>query len=54
MTQIVDVNDLSRSFGSKRALEGVSFQATAGRIYGLVAPTVPEDHAPQALSLWPE
>jgi ABC-2 type transport system ATP-binding protein len=33
---VVDVNDLSRSFGSKRALEGVSFHAMAGQIYGLV------------------
>src|SRR5262245_64012761 len=33
---IVDVNDLSRSFGGKTALEGVSFRATAGQVYGLV------------------
>jgi ABC-2 type transport system ATP-binding protein len=33
---VVDVNDLSRSFGNKTALEGVSFRATAGRIHGLV------------------
>ena len=33
---VVDVNDLSRSFGSKSALDGVSFHATAGQIYGLV------------------
>ena len=32
----VDVNDLSRSFGSKSALDGVSFRATAGQVYGLV------------------
>ena len=36
MGQIVDVNDLSRSFGSKSALDGVSFRATAGQVYGLV------------------
>jgi len=36
MRQIVDVNDLSRSFGSKSALDGVSFRATAGQVYGLV------------------
>src|SRR6187549_3805582 len=36
MGQIVDVNGLSRSFGSKRALDGVSFRATAGQVYGLV------------------
>ena len=33
---VVDVNDLSRSFGAKRALDGVSFRATAGQVYGLV------------------
>jgi ABC-2 type transport system ATP-binding protein len=36
MGQIVDVNDLSRSFGGKTALDGVSFSATAGQVYGLV------------------
>ena len=36
MGQIVDVNDLSRSFGGKSALDGVSFRATAGQVYGLV------------------
>ena len=33
---VVDVNDLSRSFGARRALDGVSFHATAGQVYGLV------------------
>ena len=33
---VVDVNDLSRSFGAKSALDGVSFRATAGQVYGLV------------------
>src|SRR5262245_47362213 len=33
---IVDVNDLSRSFAHKTALDGVSFRATAGQIHGLV------------------
>lgn len=33
---IVDVNDLSRSFGRKVALADVSFRATQGRVYGLV------------------
>jgi ABC-2 type transport system ATP-binding protein len=33
---VVDVNDLSRAFGQKRALDGVSFQASAGQVYGLV------------------
>ena len=33
---IVDVANLSRSFGEKSALDSVSFQATEGRVYGLV------------------
>jgi ABC-type multidrug transport system ATPase subunit len=33
---VVDVTDLSRSFGSKTALDGVSFRATVGQVYGLV------------------
>jgi ABC-2 type transport system ATP-binding protein len=33
---VVDVNDLSRSFGGKTALDGISFRATAGQVYGLV------------------
>jgi ABC-2 type transport system ATP-binding protein len=33
---VVDVNELSRSFEHKKALDGVSFQATAGQVYGLV------------------
>src|SRR5688572_28623803 len=33
---VVDVSALSRSFGRKSALEGVSFRATAGQVYGLV------------------
>src|SRR5687767_11075089 len=33
---IVDVNDLSRSFGNKIALDGMAFRATAGQVYGLV------------------
>ena len=36
MGQIVDVNDLSRSFAGKTALDGVSFHAGAGQVYGLV------------------
>ena len=35
-TTVVDVNTLSRSFHGKRALDGVSFSATAGQVYGLV------------------
>jgi ABC-2 type transport system ATP-binding protein len=33
---VVDVNHISRSFGRRVALDGVSFQAAAGRVYGLV------------------
>ena len=33
---VVEVNDLSRSFGSKRALDGVTFHTMAGQVYGLV------------------
>src|SRR5688500_11949159 len=33
---VVDVNDLSRSFGHKTALDGVSFRATVGQVHGLV------------------
>jgi ABC-2 type transport system ATP-binding protein len=33
---VVDVTDLSRSFGAKRALDEVSFSATAGQVHGLV------------------
>jgi ABC-2 type transport system ATP-binding protein len=33
---VVDINDLSRSFDRKRALDSVSFRATVGQVYGLV------------------
>jgi ABC-2 type transport system ATP-binding protein len=33
---VVDVDDLSRRFGSRVALDRVSFEAAAGRVYGLV------------------
>lgn len=33
---VVDINDLSRSFGRKGALDRVSFRATAGQVHGLV------------------
>jgi ABC-2 type transport system ATP-binding protein len=36
MELIVDVNELSRTFGSKNALDRVSFHSTAGQVYGLV------------------
>jgi len=34
--KVIDVNDLSRSFGGKTALDCVSFSASAGQVYGLV------------------
>jgi ABC-2 type transport system ATP-binding protein len=33
---VVEVTDLSRSFEHKKALDGVSFRATPGQVYGLV------------------
>jgi len=33
---VIDVNDLSRSFGTKDALDHVSFRANDGQVYGLV------------------
>jgi ABC-2 type transport system ATP-binding protein len=33
---VVDVTNLSRSYGEKTALDGVSFRAGAGQVYGLV------------------
>jgi len=33
---VVDVRDLSRSYDHKTALDGMSFRATAGQVYGLV------------------
>src|SRR5262245_45437703 len=33
---VIDVNDLYRSFGPKSALNGVTFRASAGQVYGLV------------------
>jgi ABC-2 type transport system ATP-binding protein len=33
---VVDVSNLSRSFEHKKALDGVSFRAVAGKVYGLV------------------
>jgi len=35
-TNILAVNNLSRRFGSKDALHDVPFQASEGRVYGLV------------------
>jgi ABC-2 type transport system ATP-binding protein len=35
-TTVVDVNNLSRMFGHRNALDGVSFRATAGQVCGLV------------------
>jgi len=33
---VIDVKDLSRTFADKKALDGVSFSAAAGQVYGLV------------------
>src|SRR5678815_5317006 len=33
---VVDVNEISRTFGTKRALDRVTFRATEGKVYGLV------------------
>jgi ABC-2 type transport system ATP-binding protein len=33
---VIDVNEISRTFGTKRALDRVSFRATEGKVYGLV------------------
>ena len=33
---VVDISDLSRSYGEKTALDRVSFSAAAGQVYGLV------------------
>jgi len=33
---VVDVDELSRSFGTKKALDHVSFRASVGKVYGLV------------------
>src|SRR5687767_10654107 len=33
---VVEVTDLSRSFEQKKALDGVTFRASAGQVYGLV------------------
>src|SRR6476619_5320238 len=36
MTTLVEVDGLSRQYGSTRALENVSLRADVGRVYGLV------------------
>ena len=33
---VVDVNEISRSFGAKKALDEVTFRATEGKVHGLV------------------
>jgi ABC-2 type transport system ATP-binding protein len=33
---VVEVSNLSRSFGKTKALECVDFQASRGKVYGLV------------------
>jgi ABC-2 type transport system ATP-binding protein len=38
MTTIIEARGLTKSFGSTRALDGVSFSVEAGRIVGLIGP----------------
>jgi ABC-2 type transport system ATP-binding protein len=38
MTTIIEARGLSKSYGSSRALDGVSFSVEAGRIVGLIGP----------------
>ena len=38
MTTIIEARGLTKSFGSTRALDGVSFSVAAGRIVGLIGP----------------
>jgi ABC-type multidrug transport system ATPase subunit len=33
---VIDVDEISRTFGTKRALDRVTFRATEGKVYGLV------------------
>jgi len=33
---VIDVHEISRTFGTKRALDRVTFRATEGKVYGLV------------------
>ena len=36
MTAVIEARGLTKSFGSKRALDGVDFTIEAGRIVGLI------------------
>jgi len=38
MTTVIEARQLSKSYGTTRALDGVSFQVEAGRIVGLIGP----------------
>src|SRR5258708_11637936 len=38
MTTIIEARGLTKSFGSTRALDGVSFSVESGRIVGLIGP----------------
>ena len=38
MSHPVEIDDLRRSFGARRALDGVSFSVTEGEIFGLLGP----------------
>jgi ABC-2 type transport system ATP-binding protein len=38
MTAVIEARDLAKSYGSKRALDGISFTVEPGRIVGLIGP----------------
>ena len=38
MTAVIEARGLAKSFGAKRALDGVSFSVQPGRIVGLIGP----------------
>ena len=38
MDLVLDVKDLSKSFGAKKAVDGISFGAARGEILGLLGP----------------
>ena len=38
MTKVIEARGLAKSYGSKRALDGISFSVDAGRIVGIIGP----------------
>ena len=38
MTKVIEARGLAKSYGSKRALDGISFSVEAGRIVGIIGP----------------